>query len=381
MLRIGLSTSVKAAKAFPRVQRGFLSTPLKTLGSSGRISSSFQAGGLRFNSTSSGEKFEIQNKLVSFDEPVEAEKIVSTLTSNEWGYLDSIGLAQGWGPTAFVERYLEAVHIFSGLPWWGTIAVSTVIARMILFPLYMSASSNGAKLAKVKPEMDEILSSLKKAESNQEKYVLVQDRKRLMKDNDIKFYKQVYPMLQLPIAYGFFQALRKMSAYPVEGFADQGYAWFENLTQVDPYLGLHGISAALILAIVRAGGETGQQQAMTAPMKKVLMLLPFLSIIITKDFYASVMIYVATNSLCSMVQTFVLRNGTFRKLFKMPPTTVNAPAPGKKQPETISDWFRQQKESFDEQVHSRTKETSRKLEAQVLRRRDGTDGFIKRHNK
>ena len=64
-----------------------------------------------------------------------------------------------------------------------------------------------------------------------------------------------------------FQALRKMANHNVEGFSDQGYAWFQNLIEVDPYLGLQAISAAAIIAVVRVGGETGQH-AMAAGMKK-----------------------------------------------------------------------------------------------------------------
>lgn len=332
--------------------------------------------GVRFNSTGPSE---VKNTLTSFDEVTEK---VSTMTSDQIGYLDSIGMAQGFGPTALLERFLEVTHVYTGLPWWGSIAVATVIARVFLFPLYMSALSNAAKLNKVKPEMDRILLELKTSESTQDKYLLMQERKKLMKDNDVTMYKQMYPMLQLPIAYGFFQALRKMSAHPVQGFQEQGYAWFNDLTSVDPYLGLHGISAVLILLLVRSGGEMGQALAMTAPVKKMLMILPFVSILITKDFYASVMVYVATNSLCSVFQTLTLRSQMFRKMMKMPANVKPQITPStEKSPETISEWIGQQKKSFDDLFEAKTKLANRKLEAQVVRRRNGVDGFIKRHDK
>lgn len=344
---------------------------------------------IRFNSTSEVKNTisevkdtisEVKNTLVSFSD--ESEKIISNLHSNEIGYLDSIGLAQGFGPTALMEKYLELTHVYSGLPWWSTIVVATVIGRIFLFPLYMSASANAAKLSKIKPEMDILLRDMKTAESNQEKYVLMQDRKKLMKDNDVTMYKQIYPLMQLPMAYGFFQALRKMSMYPVEGFNDEGYAWFHDLTQVDPYLGLHGLSAVVVLLLVRSGGEIGQSLQMNAPMKKILSILPFVSIIITKDFYASVMLYVVTNSVFSLLQTFTLKSAIFRKTFNMPPNVRPVvSATGTPAPETITEWFGQQKKSFDDQFETKTKTAAKKLEAQVVRRKNGVDGFIKRHDK
>ena len=87
-----------------------------------------------------------------------------------------------------------------------------------------------------------------------------------MKENGVSTLATLFPAVHYHWHMGF-PSFEKMANHNVEGFSDQGYAWFQNLIEVDPYLGLQAISAAAIIAVVRVGGETGQH-AMAAGMKK-----------------------------------------------------------------------------------------------------------------
>lgn len=333
----------------------------------------------RFNSTDSTKPIisEIKDTLPSFEEEI---KPISDMSSDQLGYLDSIGLAQGWGPTSMIERLLEVTHVYTGLPWWGTIVVATIGIRLIMFPLYMKASANAAKTSKVKPELDAVLSELKTAAGPTEQLMAANKRKKLMKENDIHMIHQMYPIMQLPIAYGFFQALRKMANFPVEGFSTGGIAWFEDLSQVDPYLGLHIIGAALVLGIVRLGGETGMS-TMSKPMKKILTILPIASIFITKGFSAAVVLYFAVNSLFSFLQTLTLSNKWFRKAAKMPSFVVREPLPGaKRAPETLGDLFNDFTEKSKDTAITQARKTNDKLGAIERRKAAATGSFVKRRD-
>lgn len=101
----------------------------------------------------------------------------------------------------------------------------------------------------------------------------------------------------------------------VEGFSDQGYAWFQNLIEVDPYLGLHAISCLAIMSIVRMGGETGQA-TMAKGMQKLMYVLPLASIVITKNFAACVMVYFAANSVLSLIQSLIFKSSFSEKLLE-----------------------------------------------------------------
>lgn len=338
---------------------------------------------IRFSSTKTNEVVdkatEIKNELTSFDHTSAPTGYETDLTSDQLGYLDSIGMAQGYGPTALMERLLEASHVYTGLPWWATIIATTVAVRCVMFPLYVKASINGAKMAKIKPQLDEVMKELRESESPQEQVQAAHKRKALMKDNDVHMSHQMFPVLQLPLAYGFFQSLRKMANHPVEGFSTQGTGWFEDLTQVDPYCGLQVISAAVVIIMVRLGGETGAA-AMNPMMKQVMTYVPIVSIFVTKELSAAVVLYFAANATFSFIQALVLRSKIFRKFAKMPPIS---PPPlvsgGKQAPATISEWWKDFNKSMNQNVEKKMKESNNKLGAMHKRKNEVNNGFIKKH--
>ena len=48
----------------------------------------------------------------------------------------------------------------------------------------------------------------------------------------------VFPLLQIPVFFGFYKLLRTMSDVPVPGFLDGGVLWFQNLASADPVCAL-----------------------------------------------------------------------------------------------------------------------------------------------
>lgn len=322
----------------------------------------------RWNSTSSDCSF------------VDPEKLVSQIAethSDQLGYLSSVGLGDGWGPTSWICHLLEHVHVHSGLPWWLTIVLSTVAVRAVMFPLYVKSSANMAKMSRVKPQLDNCMQIVKDAELQQEKMAALAERKRIMKEHDIRTSHSFLPLLQVPIAYGFFQALRGMANVPVEGFATQGALWFENLAQVDPYLGLHVLTACVVTGMLRLGGETGAQ-AMNPLMKKVLTYLPFLSIFVTYNMSAAVLVYFSANAIFSIVQSAVLRNSYFRRWTGIPAIQPPIPVPGAKPPPTtISEWWTQFNNKAREDAEK--KRMKIKVDKAAKRFRNQNTNFIKRH--
>lgn len=322
---------------------------------------------------------EISDKLLGFDHhPTVVPE--TTLHSDQLGYLELIGLAQGWGPTAMVEKLLEVTHVYTGLPWWATIVVATVAVRTVMFPLYAKASANAAKMMPVKPQLDMVMQEMREALLPQEQYKAMNKRKLILKEHDIHMSHQMLPVLQLPVAYGFFQALRKMGNANVEGFETQGTAWFMDLTQVDPYLGLQAITAAVVMLMIKLGGETGGS-TMLEPIKKLMMALPVASIFITKSFSAAVVLYFCANSVLSFVQTSLLRSASFRKLLKLPPMVKPPVVEGApKQPQTLSEWYQGFVKKLKDSAIKLARDTNNKLEALHKKREMSTGGFVKRHS-
>ena len=144
------------------------------------------ASSIRFNSstTTNNTVHEIKDKLVSFADENNVVESVTNLHSDQIGYLESIGLAQGWGPTSIIERMLEYTHVYTGLPWWGTITVLTIIIRVVLFPLYVKASSNATRMSEIKPQLDKIMKQIKSGDV-QDQMKGMEKRRKLMKDHNV----------------------------------------------------------------------------------------------------------------------------------------------------------------------------------------------------
>ena len=185
-----------------------------------------------------------------------------------------------------------------------------------MFPLYVKSSDTVARNSHIKPELDALNNKLMSTTDLQQGQLVAMQRKKLLSSHGIKNRWLAAPMLQIPIALGFFNALRHMANYPVDGFVNQGAAWFTDLTQADPYLGLQVITAAVFISFTRLGGETGSQQ-FSSPMKRLFTILPIISIPATMNLSSAVVLYFAFNGAFSVLQTLILRNKWVRSKLKI----------------------------------------------------------------
>nr|O13375.1 RecName: Full=Mitochondrial inner membrane protein OXA1; AltName: Full=Cytochrome oxidase biogenesis protein OXA1; AltName: Full=Oxidase assembly protein 1; Flags: Precursor [Kazachstania servazzii]AAB82601.1 Oxa1p [Kazachstania servazzii] len=279
---------------------------------------------------------EVQTQLPSIDQMTNATADIVEQASHSVGelsthigYLNSIGLAQTWHwPADIIQHALEYVHVYTGLPWWGTICTVTILVRLLMFPIYVKSSDTIAKNSRIKPQMDKVTKELMATTDLAEGQKIAVRRRKLLSENGIKNRWLAAPMLQLPIAIGFFNALRSMANFPVDGFANQGILWFHDLTLSDPYLGLQFITAAVLMSFSRLGGETGAQQ-FSGPMKRFFIILPLVSIPATMNLSTSVVLYFAINGTFSVLQTLVLRNKWFRKKLNIAEVVQHPPDPTK----------------------------------------------------
>lgn len=280
-----------------------------------------RATAVRFNSSDSGKHTasEIRNELPSVEDLGSSSDMIDQASqaigeaSNHIGYLHSIGLAKTWWwPADVIQHALELVHVYIGLPWWGTICVVTLTVRLLMFPIYVKSSDTVARNSHIKPQMDKLNAELMSTTDLAEGQKVALKRKKLLAENGIKNRWMAAPMLQIPIALGFFGGIRHMANFPVDGFTNQGIAWFTDLSQADPYLGLQVITAAVLIGFSRLGGETGAQQ-WSPTMKRVFTIIPLVSIPATMNVSAAVALYFAVNGTFAVLQTLTLRNKWVRE--------------------------------------------------------------------
>ena len=139
-----------------------------------------------------------------------------------------------------IETLLEGVKIYSGLPWWGSIAITATIVRICLFPLFVRAADTAGRLATLQPYIKPIQERIRAASSTQDRVSVAaasQEMKELYSSAKVEVWRPFVPMIvQIPLGYGSFRLMKGMAALPVPGLDSQGILWLQDLTVSDPYL-------------------------------------------------------------------------------------------------------------------------------------------------
>lgn len=170
------------------------------------------------------------------------------------GYLKSLGLDYGYGPTSCVEWLLEHTHIYCGTPWWASIALTAVFIRIAFMKLYIDAADNGARMARTAPQTKPLHAKMMDLQRNNDQAAMMAVRQEISvihKRAGVKMWKSMLPMVQMFTGYGTFVLLRAMAKLPVPGLETGGILWFQNLTLPDPYFILPLAAAGVLHAVLR----------------------------------------------------------------------------------------------------------------------------------
>ena len=165
--------------------------------------------------------------------------------------LASLGLGALYTPVGLAQILLDSLHASTGLPWWGTVAIATVVMRILLFPLSVKFAKNATKMAKIQPELAEIMKKVQHytkigaTELVQKEQMKVADLYKA--HNCSPLTMMALPFMQLPFFMSFFVGLRKMALAPVEEMKSGGMLWFGDLTIPDPTYSLPVIACGLFV--------------------------------------------------------------------------------------------------------------------------------------
>lgn len=171
------------------------------------------------------------------------------------GYLKGLGLDFGWGPTACLEWLIEHVYIYSGMPWWATIATVALAWRAALFVPTMNSSKNQALVQQMNSNPEFVNAKAQFEEAmlrSKDRVAQMQAREKMMrikKQSGVKFVRFLVPLTTIPFSYGAFRLFRGMAAIPVPSLETGGLAWFTDLTVHDPYYILPLASVGLAAAM------------------------------------------------------------------------------------------------------------------------------------
>lgn len=249
------------------------------------------------------------------------------------GYMQELGIEYGYGMTSSLEWLLEHIHVYSGMPWWGTIITTAFLSRLFILPFFLKSSDMTGRMGAIqhliKPKMTEMQEAASSGD-NQKAIALRGEIASMFRRAGVQFKWLFIPMaLQ---AYTAFCALRLMRAsanLPVPGFVDGGALWFHDLSICDPYLALPAIMAVTMHVVFRYGGESGEAAWSTAPAMKpfILYVMPVAIFLSMAWFPAGVNLWLSTTGAFGVAQARLLQNAAVRDAIGMAPMIKPTPAP------------------------------------------------------
>jgi len=233
----------------------------------------------------------------------------------------SLGLAHGW-PSGWLQTFMEFMHIDLGLPWWQTIVGTTVCLRIFVLPFMIIAQKNMAHLNNHQPTLQKLqveaaLCSIR-GEVDKEKFAN-DGLHNYMIEHKCHPARNMWPMIVNGICMtSMFFGLRGMTNAPVVSMTTGGAAWFKDLVAVDPTFILPLTAAGTIGLMMYLGADGLNLDTMPPIMKKILILMPIVSIPVMLSFPAALGVYWVTNNMISLVQSTIMKRPQVRDFLNIP---------------------------------------------------------------
>lgn len=242
------------------------------------------------------------------------------------GELSALGLNHWVSPPGWLTNLLEFVGTHTGLPWWGTIAVTTIALRLLISPINVAGQKNAIRLGNIQPQMKRNMDDIKhyKAAGDQmQMQKAVMATQKLLRDNNCNPFKSLVPIaFQLPLMFCFYLALKRIADSGLESFAHGGPFWTTDLTVPDPTWILPAVSTLATFAVAELGfkiGTNAQSDPSQSQMMKYIFrgFMPILAYFST-TFPSGVLVYWVTTNLFSLLQLGVLQIPIVRHWAKFP---------------------------------------------------------------
>mmetsp|Transcript_7642 Transcript_7642/g.8774 ORF Transcript_7642/g.8774 Transcript_7642/m.8774 type:complete len:348 (+) Transcript_7642:70-1113(+) len=208
-------------------------------------------------------------------------------------------------PIDSIIRLVDTIHTNTGYPWWVSIAIIGVSARILGTPIQIKTKVNSARMMYAQPEMKACqarMDKLKERGASQEEMMNEANNLKKVwakhKCNPLTMFGLV--LFQIPLYSVTFFGIRRMCENFSE-LSEGGAYWFTDLTVPDPTYGLAVVTSAMMVGSILAGGEdnpgaTESEANQRKTFKNIGMAMGLGIIPISMYLPAGVMIYFVSTS-------------------------------------------------------------------------------------
>ncbi|KAK0200789.1 60Kd inner membrane protein-domain-containing protein [Desarmillaria ectypa] len=162
---------------------------------------------------------------------------VNAIPPLQYGDLASLGLVS-WSPPSFFRLMFEGINVTTGLPWFWTIIIGSIIARGIVVPFAISALRQNQRLGVISPKLKNLQEKMTLAKERKD---TVMQQKSALQIGTLMSSAQVKPMMLIlgqavtfAVSVSTFLGVQKMVALPVPQLTQSGFVLLPDLTTSMP---------------------------------------------------------------------------------------------------------------------------------------------------
>ncbi|KAJ4975268.1 hypothetical protein NE237_000374 [Protea cynaroides] len=246
----------------------------------------------------------------------------------------AIAAADSFLPVAALQYFIDGIHSFTGLNWWVSIALTTVLIRGATVPLLINQLKATSKLTLMRPRLEEIKQEMQDKELDPNAVAEGQKRMQaLFKEYGVTPFTPLKGLfIQGPVFVSFFWAITNM-AEKVPSFKEGGAFWFTDLTTPDSLYIFPVVTALTFLINVELNMQEGLEgNPVAGTMKTFSRILAVLTVPFTMTFPKALFCYWVTSNLFSLAYGTVLRQPAVKEFLSLPKIPVASPTTSAPQP-------------------------------------------------
>lgn len=233
----------------------------------------------------------------------------------------ALSASSAWNVTG-LQSLIESLCLYGDMPWWQGIAITTVMLRLLMFPVVVYTMRNNVGLMNIMPQTKVHQERLQSCKERGDMAGQAEATKNLMAVYEkhgvgpFKGFKGI--LIQAPVFMTMFFAMRGLAAADpaIPSVMAGGTAWFTDLTVADPFFILPVASVATMVMLIELGADGAQNP--NPGFKMFFRALAVGVLCFTYDFPAIVFMYWCTNNSLSLAQTMLLKLGPVRNLVGIP---------------------------------------------------------------
>ena len=227
---------------------------------------------------------------------------------------ETVSLLERVLPVEQAEHGLRALHEWSGMPWWATLAAGTVALRLVTTPFNVALLRNSLRLKLVKKEAEGVAARL-----DTEPLAAAEELRGLFKRAKCHPLGNLsVPLLFPPLVLTVFGAVHRLCEHEPT-MASGGLLWFPDLMATDPTFVLPALSGLTWLWNVEIAA--GAMYASSFKLRAATRAAAVAMIPVASTLPAGIFVFWLTSNAWEITRIMTLRRDDVRTALRIPLTS------------------------------------------------------------